>query len=799
VNDRASLVIDSPLGKQEVDSNGSPLGVVRMDVNKSYAGIGELLQEYINESSKEAWERIKVKIDYTYEGLDLALSPLEEETGFGKEIRSRLEKGQKLLFKPNLVNPTNIDPQTHGPDFGHMACTEWPFVAALMRWFHDKMGVRYHQMALGEAATMMTPVASLFSMINPDRKTVTTEAVIEGRSGDFYGGWGFYFARKYLAEYSGAGNGDDPMMGFEESMAGTFIPPGHVSDKLMVYDLNRIFDDPAKGRDCEVPGGVNYRSVTLHKAIVGGDPKDPEDLKAYPGCILVNVPKFKVHAITLFTNVIKNLGIGLYPMQYASGGDYKWDYSIPHETVVTGIKGGIPHEVWVPMMDQGTGLPKRNEAGAYIVEKTGGITATMIDIIKATTNQGIFMVHIVDGIEAINVDHQGINLGEKASEGMVFCGLDPVATDTLSARYMFCNVPLGEALKVELKGGTGGGFPQEVPLPHIDGANIVSGTGYDSPLARYKCFEDAEKRGLGQMVYYVRGHDLVTDLPLVSIRGHLGAVKDRAFSDIVTETLFYDTFSLPWDLQQTTFNYMEAVDKLEGTSIKRDFLEVCDEDGDGILTYDEFGKKGVFGAYLHIAGDMISRTGTEELGYLKGNFEAFTRMFKNSDTQFNSDGHDVLKEMFVGFICSAALKISQLDMEFPDPFVPGLTCGKAKWPSYQLARFVQIGVMLYGQEFPNKIAFPSLYTSALFYADLTQNGGQYAGKIRNEPDPEATVRYISDVSDGKKRPLDFIFYVPVGFDNLLGAVVPNVEVTDDPAKIFTVSFAGGKEIWPETK
>jgi len=195
MNDLKTMVIDSPIGKQQVDSSGAPIGVVRMDVEQSYAGVGELLKEYINDSDQEAWEKIKAKIDYTYKGLDLALSSLEEETSFGLKMNSRLEKGQKLLFKPNLVNPANIDPQTHGPDAGHTACTEWAFIAALMRWFHDKMGVSYHQMSLGEAATAMTASAAQYSIINPEKKTITTEAVMEGRSGDFYGGWGFYFAR----------------------------------------------------------------------------------------------------------------------------------------------------------------------------------------------------------------------------------------------------------------------------------------------------------------------------------------------------------------------------------------------------------------------------------------------------------------------------------------------------------------------------------------------------------------------------------------------------------------------------
>ncbi len=436
------LIIDSPLGRQATDSTGAPVGVVQMDPERSYGGLGGLLKEYINHTSQEAWEKITVKIDYTYECLHLALSPLQEKTGFGHEIKSRLGSGQKLLFKPNLVNAHCIDPETHGPGMGSTACTEWAFIAALMRWFHDKLGITYHQMALGEAATVIPSAAAEYSMFRGNGKTVTPEAVMEGRSEDFYGGWGFYFARKYLAEASGPDPTDDPMKGYEESVAGTYIPVGDATGKLMVYDLNRIFDDPSKGREIEITDGINFNAITLHKVVVGGDPEVSEDIKANPGCVLVNVPKLKVHAMTLFTNIIKNIGIGLYPMQYARSGTNQWDYAIPHKTV-PGLKGGIPHQVWNPDMDFENCLPKCDASGRPIVNKTGGLTATMIDIIKGVMGQDIYMVHIVDAIEAVNVDHQGMGIGTREKEGMVFASLDMVAGDLACARYMFSNVPLG--------------------------------------------------------------------------------------------------------------------------------------------------------------------------------------------------------------------------------------------------------------------------------------------------------------------------------------------------------------------
>ena len=161
---------------------------------------------------------------------------------------------------------------------------------------------------------------------------------------------------------------DDPFNGYEESLAGLYQPPGLAGNKLMVYDLNRVFDDPGKAREVPVPAGVNFKSITLHKAVVGGDPQDPDDLTMYPGCILINVPKLKVHAIALFTNVIKNLGIGLYPMQSCQTGPCQWDYSSPHDTV-PGMKGLIPHETWVGEMDPATGFPARDHEGRFILKK----------------------------------------------------------------------------------------------------------------------------------------------------------------------------------------------------------------------------------------------------------------------------------------------------------------------------------------------------------------------------------------------------------------------------------------------
>jgi len=784
------LIVDSSLGRQPVDISGSAIGVSRMDPGESYAGTGELLQKWIRDSDQEAWSEIKAKIDYTYENLDLALSPLEAETSFSKEIKSRIKKDQKLLFKPNLVGVAHIDPQTLGPGRASLANTEWAFVAALMRWFHDRLSISYYQMSLGEAATCMPSIASQYSMLSG--KSITTEATIEGRSRDFYGGWGFYFARKYLFESLGPDSNDNPMNGYEESVTGLYIPPGETKDKLMVYDLNRISDDHTKGREVEVPGGINYESIILHKAVVGGDPNNRKDRKSYPGCILINVPKFKVHAITLFTNAIKNLGIGLYPMQVAKTGDQHWCYSTPH-TSVPGIKSGIPHQVWVPEIDEKTGAPKRDENGAYLVNKTGGINATMIDIIKAVSHQDIFMLHVVDGIETINLDHTGP--GQKVSEGMVFAGLDPVATDLLCARYMFSNVPMAEASKVNLDDGTGSRFPQKVPVPSVDGQNIMTDMDYDCPLSRDSSFRQAEERGLGIRKYYVVGRDSLKDSILVSIQGHLGGIKDDTFSDLITGITYFDAPKMPWDLQKTAFGYLKSVDQLTGSAKMKEFLDAFDENGDGVVTYDEFGRKGIYGPPLHFLGKTISLMGTERFGFLHGPFQSTAQRLKLGNPQWNPEGHDILKELSLWATCLVAFQMSQVPDEASDPFLPGLTWGKGKWPSFNLAYSTYIGASLYGDTFPQQIGLSSLYGLAFTYADLTQKEGKFTGGTAGVNETNAIDDYISKIADGSQEPLDFTVYMPPNYDKIASTTVPNVKITSDASLVLTASFSSGKETW----
>ncbi|MGZ3535439.1 MAG: DUF362 domain-containing protein [Thermodesulfobacteriota bacterium] len=788
------MSLDSAIGSCKPDAEGSIVGVVRLDPNAAHVGVPQLLQTYINGADPEAWDKIRAKIDYICSNLGWAIDPVEQETGFSGEIRSGIKNGRKLFFKPNLVSMTCIDPETHGPDRAVTACLEWSFLAALMRWFHDRMGVRYSEMAMGEAATMMSSAAATYTMLHPQKKRITPQAAIEGKIDDYYCGWGFYFVRKYLKESlpSSAGPADDPMAGYEESVSGTYIPPGLVRDKLMVYDLNRIVDNLSKGRDIDVADGEYFRTITLHKAVVGGNPKDKEDCKLYPGSILINVPRLKVHNCALLTAAVKNLGIGLYPMESART-EEGYDYSLPR-TGIPGLKGGISHQPWVPEMSE-DGFPKRDSEGNYVATKTAGLTAAMIDIIQAVRSQSIPTFHVLDAIQPTNLDHQGMLPGVAVPEGLVFAGADPVAVDLAAARYIYSNVSMEEAHEAALDDGFGGRFAQRIPIPFLEGGQIVTRNGYDCPIARDFVMVRSEERGLGQRKYCVAGKDMVTGRPIVSVEGRIGTVDGIRFDEIVTKELYFDVFKFPWDMQQTFLNYLDATDRLErGSGRKKIFLEDFDEDGDGSISYEEVGKKGHVVFNTHWGAQSNSISATEPLGHLKGTYITRALGLKCWEPKWNPRSHSFMREILWGGITLTAYRMSQSAREFPDLFSPGLVWGQGKWPSFQMAVASFLAVNLYGSGYPKKASAGSLYGIAFVYADRSQNEGKYSGVLRSRTRKGALEAYLADLAAGAK-PLDFTVYFPKGFELLGGKPAPNVITTDDPAKLLTASFLGGKEIW----
>ena len=283
---------------------------------------------------------------------------------------------------------------------------------------------------------------------------------------------------------------------------------------------------------------------------------------------------------------------------------------------------------------------------------------------------------------------------------------------------------------------------------------------------------------------------------MVSLQGHLGRMENGTFFELVTKVMYFDVVKLPWDLQRTVISYLESVDRLAGSGLKAEFFDPLDEDGDGVLHYEEAGKRGTAGAVLAQVGMSSSLTGAKKLGFLAGPFAMAARRLKWSRPEWNVDGHDIFKDAFFSGICWTAFRMSQSETESPDPSLPGLVWGKGKWPSYETARHMLLGGALYGGRYPNRVMFPGLYSMAFRYADMTQNDGRYTGNMISRPDPEALERYLSNAVEGRDAPLDFILYVPGGFDTINGSKLPNTETTSDPALILTAHFSGGEEVWP---
>ncbi len=787
-------LVDSDIGKKKTDSQGSPVCGARMDASKAYAGIPELLQKVINEDDSNAWASIVKKIDYIYAGIDHSLAYLDRETDFIEEVQSQIKSGKKLLFKPNLVGPQVIEPDTHGEDLGAPICTDWSVIAALMRWFHDKLSIDYHQMALGEASTSSILCEVIFS--KKAGKTVTSEAVFEGRCGDFYGGWGFYFVRRYLKEHHSPAHSDDPMNGYEDSVIGRYLPPGKAGNRLMVYDLNKL-DDPSHGRTVSVPGGENYSEITLHKVIVGGDPQNADDIKDYPGCVLINVPKLKIHAQDLITNAVKNLGIGLYPTQCHSNTGHKntWEYALPSSETPS-FKGKLPHMPWVVEIDDATNLPVKDENGKYIVTKTAGMPGTQADVIKAVQDQGVFMVHVSDSINMINLNHNPEGIAVRIPEGYIWSSLDCVAMDLLCSRYCFKTVPMSLGMKLKKENGWITEFVHHVPVAKMEGKNIITVGGFDSPLFRYNLYLYAENRGVGQQQYYVTGWDSTTLTPLASLAGHIGRIENARFIELMTETMYYNPSCMLWDMQKTILSYAEAHDNLTGSSILKEFMDGFDENGDGVIDYDENGKKGIWTPGFSILSHALDIQMTESSGALKGPFyqnAGFALKYTNEN--WNPQGHNFSEEYMMVWIATLAYEMSKSETISEDPFISGMMWGKGMWPSWQLARWTLLSNNIYGTQSSDQVSLGSLYGMAFSFADKIENKGIYTGSTDLMiSDSSAIHAYFEAVSKGADL-LDFILYVPVGFGNLGDVKIPNVEETDDPDKIFTAHFNQGQEIW----
>jgi hypothetical protein len=481
------------------DAHSALIGAVRIDPAKAYGDVPTLLERYIKENDAAAWGLLKQRIDYVYEHLGHAVWPVLKAKDLEHRITAELTAGRKLFFKPNIVNATVLGLEgdgTPGLTSGVVAATNWPFLAALMRFFHDALGIRYYQMAVGEAGVTTLLFSTLLGW--------APEALLEG--GGFappdgatrWTGYPFYLVRKYLKEATDALDPlDDPTNGYADSVSGTYITPGEATrqGKLIMYELNDAekFD---RGRLVLVPdGGDNYpEGIIIHKALVG----DPSDPRHYPGNVLVNCPVLKVHSNSVITNAIKNLGIGGWPMRAGRDADPDtpdWLYGYPHDNPPT-IKGGVPggpdkagvyHARWYVRKANAEGM------SLEIAEAPNrGLDGTMVDINLAIKSQVPHILHVVDAIRPINFDHGGNGPGVALDEGLVFTSDDPVAVDLLCARYLFTTVPRDAR--------TPAPFARPLAIPRYDatqGAIVADRTVMDARVSRSKLFSYSAYRQLG--------------------------------------------------------------------------------------------------------------------------------------------------------------------------------------------------------------------------------------------------------------------------------------------------------------
>ena len=775
------------------DTEGSLIGAVRLDPTRAYGDVPGLLEQTIKQDDA-AWALLKQRIDYVYDHLGYALAPVLKKDDLRQRMIAEVEAGRKLFFKPNIVAANVLDfpgDGTPGLTTAVVAATNWTFMAALLRFFHDELGIRFRQMAVGEAGVTTGAYATILEC--------PAEAVLEGRITRPDGevtcvGYPFYFVRKYLAEAAVALDDlDDPMSGYAESVSGTYLTPGEATrrGKLMVYDLNQA-DKPGRGRLVPVPdGGDNYpEGVILHTALVG----DPDEPDAYPGSVLVNCPVLKVHCNAVITSAIKNLGIGGWPMRARHGddpGNHDWLYAFPHADP-PGMKGGVPggpnkggvyHARWYVKKVNSEGMPLE------IAETPNhGLDGTMVDINLAIRSQIPCALHVVDAIRPVNIEHGGTGIGVALDEGFVFATEDPVAVDLLGARYLFTTEPRDPAAPAT--------FERPLVIPRYDkavGAIVDDESVMDARVSRSRLFEYAAGRGLGLLDYHVEGTDVTASdaasggpLPLVTLDGHFGRVRDEQFEDVVTRQFYYDVPKILWDLQPMVLAHARATDALTLASLGYDSgyhaeLLALDEDGDGVIDDSEAGKAGLWDCQCAGGGISLNLHAHGETHH--ANFHAPSRILKFADKAWNVDtlsgtgvSVDTMRIGIDSIASTTALDLSRgepgTDAFFDIPIGTGAD-GIPRWPSLQFARYVSEAGMIR----------TVLYPEAKAYAEETGQGftlfvpdaAPYFPSAAYNPDGLPGIVQISD-------------------KELLPNGDPNPKYDPDfAAKVFTARFQNGED------
>ncbi len=775
------------------DTEGSLIGAVRLDPAQACGDVPGLLERTIKQGDDAAWALLKQRIDYVYDRLGYAVAPVLKRDDLRQRIRAEVEAGRKLFFKPNVVTATVLDfpgDGTPGLTTAVVAATPWTFMAALLRFFHDELGIRFCQMAVGEAGVTTGAYASILAC--------PPEAVLEGRIQRPDGevtcvGYPFYFVRRYLAEQVAPLDArDDPMSGYAESVSGTYLTPGEATrrGRLMMYDLNQA-ELPGRGRLVPVPdGGDNYpEGVLLHTALVG----DPDEPEGYPGSVLVNCPVLKVHCNSVITSAIKNLGIGGWPMRARHGddpNDHDWLYAFPHADP-PGMKGGVPggpnkggvyHACWYVKKVNAEGMPLE------IAETPNrGLDGTMVDINLAIRSQIPCALHVVDAIRPVNIEHGGNGTGVALDEGLILASEDPVAVDLFSARYLFKTVPRSPAAPAT--------FERPLLIPRYDealGAIVDEETVMDARVSRSRLFDYAAGRGLGQVDYHVEGTDVTAadtasggPVPLVTLDGHFGKVRDGRFEDVVTREFYYDVPKILWDLQPIMLAHARATDALTLAALGSDSgylaeFMALDEDGDGVVDDSESGTTGLWDCQC--AGGGIGLNLQAHGHTHHGNFHGPSRILKFADKAWNADTSggtrhsvDTMRIGIDSIAFTTAMDMSRgepaTDTFFDIPIGTGAD-DRSRWPSLQFARYVSEAGMIRDVLYPEAKAHAE--ETGQEFTLFVPDAAPYFPSASYDPDGLPGIVAISDkelLPNGEANPQ----YDP-----------------DFAAKVFTVRFQNGE-------
>jgi len=864
---RAAPIIEKP------DSNGSLISVMKLDLDKTYIGVPDLLQIYIQneylllnnkiageqervakKAMEDAWQEIEEKIDYTYEHMQQLFKNIWDENPAAKRrIINDVKCRKKLVIKPNWVTPLeDIDPSTWGPGAGWGGSTAWCFIAALLRYFHDKLEIPYSMMALAEGGDKHEfDVAFLNKLGLP----ITDLAIYEGRAVDaqgkpyWYGGIGMYFARKYLAGRHPDDHDDDPMLGYIESLTGSYVPPGKANG-LFLYNLNRVNEgNVANGRArlVDVPdhGYRDYEKLWIHKVLVGdGTPE-------YPGAIIINAAKLKIHPLGNVTLCLKNM-FGVTPQWAGADNDIStpdYLYSIPapypgqaareHAGLPPCNKGGIPHDPHygpldanlVPVLRKGRKRGRKYELYFEGPEGTRngpnnchGIEGIIWDTYIALKNLGIYTLNVIDGIIGANSWHEASGpvglVVEPTLEGLMIASEDPVAIGKFCYRYLFKKVPLDQARALKQGSGFKTTFLDIALIPKLVNGNLETYTDFDetTQIPEFDLRHAvAAEIGLGNLTYHVKGQDVMGGGKLVSVEGHFGKIKAKTFQDIITPYR-YITIMPAYSMQKSTLAYMKAGDELTKTAVGYHVplvetyptCEACinawDYDRDGVIDTLSMApnnaSRGWLGALVHSTRVVWLKEQDYMDGILKGIFRVIVHMTRSLNPSWNADGHYWLDSFSVNNATLVGIQMASTPAPpggLEDPFF-GNKWGSWTdhdgtahmcWPSPHYALWVSNMSSLFGPDIADgTISEESAYGMAW----------QYAVK-KTEASYKSIAEYFGALKEGATL-LPFVFHLPpeyVLLDAHGAPLIPHTAVGSSPGQMFKAIFDSPiNEVWPDS-